>query len=128
MSSNEVQETYEYLKQAYKQEELERELAQAGSRLEAAQKEAQLVHLQKEVIMLESKIFSGNYYTACWIAAKKAYPGSITSKSLEELLHLLQLFWRKLPDSRAIRTNPFFLLCNLIETIEEEIQHEPESE
>lgn len=72
------------------------------------------------VAALQTQIYSEQYYVERYQDALRK--NVLTSKGVEEatygseeLTEMLNDFWFSLPDSPAIRTGPFFLLCDLCE-------------
>lgn len=73
----------------------------------------------------QSQIFSTEFYSNRYLECLKKY--GMTQKGVEKkqytqnMLHTLwEEFWWKLPDNGSIQREPFFLICDLCESDEEE--------
>lgn len=72
--------------------------------------------------MVQTAIFATDYYTNLYLSALEkcgmivdaVKNGSYTD---DKIIRLANTFWEMLPDSRAIRREPFFALCDIAEHV-----------
>lgn len=67
-----------------------------------------------KVQVVIDEIFREDYYVMKWDVVKHTKP--LTGLTVEELLKPFQDFWSSLPDSKAARRFPYFLVCDLAES------------
>jgi len=78
--------------------------------------------IQRAAINLQDKIFSEKYYIDLYLKVLGKYNMSTASIDQSEfdddkLVSMLNTFWMALPDSKEIRRDPFFDLCDICENI-----------
>lgn len=69
----------------------------------------QLAHVQSVI----DSIWRADYYLPQWDAVRHA--NALSGLTLEEILKPFRDFWNQLPESKAIRRDPFFDVCDLAE-------------
>lgn len=69
-------------------------------------------YLEQVKIVIE-QIYAYDYFVQLWESVKHTKP--LEECTREELLQPFQRMWEALPDSSAIRREPFFAICNLAE-------------
>lgn len=72
--------------------------------------------------MVQTTIFAADYYTSLYLSALEKYGMTVDSVNAgnytdEKIIRLANTFWEMLPDSRAIRREPFFALCDIAEHV-----------
>lgn len=78
--------------------------------------------ISNQVFELQKQIFKEQYYVSRWLAALAFHEMSTATidqheHSDQELVLLCHDFWDALPDSKEIRREPFFLLCDIAEHV-----------
>jgi hypothetical protein len=78
--------------------------------------------LSEEIVRIQSQVFREKYYVQQYLdALVKCNMSTATIDQHEhedhELVLLMQTFWEALPDTPAIRTGPFFKICDVAEKI-----------
>lgn len=76
------------------------------------------MNIQTKIIALQKRIFNEGYYTDLWCKALEKHgvtAATIDQQSSASLISLANTFWWYLPDSAAIRTGPFWELCDIAE-------------
>ncbi len=73
---------------------------------------------QKESSLVQEEVYSKDYYIELYETSLVEL--NLTADAVEhmeysnaQLVKLWNVFWRKLPDSKAIRRQPFFKVCDL---------------
>lgn len=80
----------------------------------------QLAHVQSVI----DSIWRAEYYLPLWGAVRHA--NALSGLTLEGLLKPFQDFWNQLPESKAIRRDPFFDVFELAEAYCFDLTHEVE--
>lgn len=73
---------------------------------------------REEAIKLSDEIYRLDYYTDLWYNIVQNFDFETATEY--EICDILNKFWFALPDSPAIRRDPFFKLCDLSERIFDE--------
>lgn len=81
------------------------------------------------VVALQARILKERYYDHLWDRALMQTNCSVATIDQHEesdrtLVKLCSLFWEALPDSPVIRTGPFFDLCDVLDTYEQEPEYD----
>lgn len=76
--------------------------------------------IQQDAIKLQEQVFSEDYYIHLYTHALKTYgmtTEGVTAGEYEDakIVNMANSFWFTLPDSMAIRRQPFYLLCDIAE-------------
>lgn len=78
--------------------------------------------IQRKMIHLQTAIYENEYYVHIYHNALAWNNMSITSIDQgeftdREIINMCNDFWEMLPDSPEIRTDPFFKLCDICESM-----------
>lgn len=81
-----------------------------------------MTNIQNKSIDLMKQIHSKDYYVSDFYKALDKHNMSVSSVDQSEhtdadLVSMWNRFWMALPDSKSIRREPFFELCDLCESI-----------
>lgn len=81
--------------------------------------------ISEKVIKLQGQIFEKGYYKDEYLGSLARY--NMTTASIEQqthsdkdLIEMVNHFWLELPESREVRRDPFWLVCDIAEHIFDE--------
>lgn len=76
--------------------------------------------LQQDMVALQDQVIKENYYVDLYQRALKAY--NMTQEDIKnfayndaKIVDMTNSFWFELPESPAVRRDPFWALCNIAE-------------
>lgn len=79
------------------------------------------------MLAVQFAVFANDYYTSIYLSALGKHGMSVDSvkagrHSDAEIVRVANTFWEWLPDTSAIRREPFFALCDIAEHVFDELE------